>query len=190
MWRRTCSAGHVDSQLQGEVGEPPSRFPESLSRRNFSLLRGSFSREVRGTLEGGNGTDSTNVERQSDIASVPRTSEYTTSERMRMDGGRERHCSSWASILVPSYQLPGKVGPGCSVSPVRRLLSTFCGLLSPRKRPDPPSMASPRWSLTKGLARAWGPSCGHLPPGYYDRVLSVSNDHCCLVRSALSTDHI
>ena len=31
---------------KGEVGEQPSRFPESLSRRNFSLLRGSFSREV------------------------------------------------------------------------------------------------------------------------------------------------
>ena len=31
---------------KGGVGEQPSRFPESLSRRNFSLLRGSFSREV------------------------------------------------------------------------------------------------------------------------------------------------
>ena len=26
----------------------------------------------------------------------------------------------------------------------------FCGLLSPRKRPDPRSMATPRWSLQRG----------------------------------------
>ena len=26
----------------------------------------------------------------------------------------------------------------------------FCGLLSPRKRPDPRSMAAPRWSLQRG----------------------------------------
>ena len=50
------------------------------------------------------------------------------------------------------------------------------------KKARPPFMASPRWSLTEGLARAWGPSCGHLSPEYYDRVLSVSNNHCCLVR--------
>ena len=60
-------------------------------------------------------------------------------------------------------------------------------LILPTRSP-PPSMASPRWSLTEGLARAWGPSCGHLLPGYYDRVLSVSNNHCCLVRSGPAPD--
>ena len=58
----------------------------------------------------------------------------------------------------------------------------FSGLFPPPKKAQPPSMASPRWSLKDGLARAWGPSCGNLSPEYYDRVLSVSNNHCCLVR--------
>ena len=34
---------------------------------------------------------------------------------------------------------------------------TICGLLPSRKRPEPRSMASPRWSLIEGLARACGP---------------------------------
>ena len=58
----------------------------------------------------------------------------------------------------------------------------LCGLLSPQKRPAPPSMASPRWSLTEGLVRAWGASCGHLQREYCDRVLPFGKKPPCPVR--------
>ena len=67
--------------------------------------------------------------------------------------------------------------------------SSLSGLLPTERGPTPfDGVAYFSWSLTEGLARAWGPSGGHLPPGYYDRVLSVSNNHCCLVRSGPAPD--
>ena len=61
---------------------------------------------------------------------------------------------------IGSKGYPVRSGSLCT-SPAR---ANICGLLSPKKRPDPRSMASPRWSLTEGLARAWGASCGHFLP--------------------------
>eukprot|EP00964_Phaeocystis_antarctica_P038938 scaffold22267_cov64-Phaeocystis_antarctica.AAC.2 len=65
----------------------------------------------------------------------------------------------------------------------------ICGLLPPPKRPNPDRWRPPpHRSLSARLVRAWGASCGHLQPEYYDRVLSLSKKQRCLLRPGPDPD--